>query len=230
MVNVSVLLAISDPNVGVVLSEYLRLRDFRVDYGSSASEAFNAAAKNHYDFCLFGLDSPDEQLQLITDIRRICDTPVFALQARFDKEEQIAFYGVGADDCLVQPLVPDLLICKMEAMLNRWSDYQKRLPTVFDYPDMHFDSVTQTLRVGNDSRHLSNKENGVLLILCRNANQSVERGAILKQVWLSDSYFNARSLSVYINHLRHYIEPFSPVRILSMRYRGYKLIVETNEG
>ena len=42
---------------------------------------------------------------------------------------------------------------------------------------------------------------------------------------LSDNYFNGRSLSVYINKLRHLLEPESGVRIVSMRLRGYKLLV-----
>lgn len=239
----SVLLAISDPNVGIVLGEYLRLREFEADFRESASEAFNAAAKNRYDFCVLGLDDKEALLQLTTDIRCACDTPIFIVQTAFDKDEQIALYGAGADDCLVQPLFPDLLICKMQAMLKRWNEFQRRLPQVFDYPNVHFDSITQTLTIspspnlgfnsppkqGEPERvfHLSTKENSVLLLLCRNQNQLVERSRILKEVWLSDSYFNARSLSVYINHLRHYIEPYSTLRIISMRTRGYKLLIQS---
>ena len=155
----------------------------------------------------------------------------------------LSLYAAGADDCLVQPVFPDILICKMQAMLKRWNEFQRRLPQVFDFPNVHFDSITQTLVIhpSPESRniclppssyllhsstfHLSTKENGVLLLLCRSENQLVERSRILKEVWLSDSYFNARSLSVYINRLRHYLEPLSPLRIISMRTRGYKLLV-----
>lgn len=222
----NILLVISDPNVGVVLGEYLRLREFGVDFCSTPSEAFAAAAKNRYDFCVLGLDDREALLQLITDIRHISETPIFALQDVFDKDEQMRLYEAGADDCLVQPLVPDLLICKMQAMLRRWNNFQSTLPQVFDFPGMHFDAITQTLRVvGGQAYSLSTKETGVLLLLCRNANQLVERSRILKEVWLADNYFNARSLSVYINRLRHILEPNSPLRIISIRTRGYKLLV-----
>jgi len=220
-----ILLVISDPNVGMVLSEYLRLREFSVDFCSTPSDAFSAAMKARYDFCVLGLDDKDACLLLITDIRRTSDTPLFVLQTTFDKDQQLAFYNAGADDCLVQPLVPELLICKMNAMSRRWNDYQAALPTVFTYPNVQFDSVTQTLSVGKTVFQLSTKETGVLLLLFRNANQLVERSRILKDVWLADNYFNARSLSVYINRLRHYIEPNSPLRIVSMRLRGYKLLI-----
>ena len=220
----NILLVLSDPNLGVVLSEYLRLREFSVDSLTTPSEAFNAAAKKRYDFCVLGLDDKEALLQLTTDIRRTADTPIFCLQNVFNKDELVALFSAGADDCLTQPLVPDLLVCKMQAMMKRWNDYQRRLPRVFDFPDFHFDSVNQILQVGKETHHLSTKENGVLLLLCRDANQIVERSRILKDVWRSDSYFCARSLSVYINHLRHYIEPYSNLRILSMRTQGYKLL------
>ena len=220
----SVLMAFSDPNVGVVLSEYLRLRGMAVELCSTVSETFNLAGKSHYDFYVLGLESHEELLQLTTDLRRISDTPMFVVQSVFNKEEQVALYEAGADDCIVQPLVPDLLICKMQAMLKRWNEFEKRLPTVYDYPDVHFDSVTQQLTVGEQTFHLSTKENGVLLLLCRNENQLLERSRILKEVWLADSYFNSRSLAVYINRLRHMIEPGSSLRIMSMRTRGYKLL------
>lgn len=221
----NILLVISNPNVGVVLGEYLRLREFGVDFCSTPSEAFAAAAKNRYDFCVLGLDDREALLQLITDIRHISETPIFALQDVFDKDEQMRLYEAGADDCLVQPLVPDLLICKMQAILRRWNNFQSTLPQVFDFPCFHFDSITHTLKVGGGEVHLTPKESAVLLLLCQNANQTLDRSRILKEAWRSDSYFNARSLSVYINRLRHILEPNSPLRIISIRTRGYKLLV-----
>lgn len=222
---IRILLVISDPNVGVVLSEYLRLREFHVDYCPTASDAYSAATGGQYDFFVLGLDDKEALLQLTLDIRRVSDTPVFVLQSAFDKEEQVALYEAGADDCLVQPIVPDLMIAKMEAMLRRWNHYLAQLPTSFTFADFHFDSVAQSLRVGKHTYHVSTKETGVLLLLCRNANQLVERSRILKEVWLADNYFNARSLSVYINKLRNMVEHDSQLRIVSMRLRGYKLLV-----
>ena len=225
MKKTSVLLSSSDPNLGVVLSEYLRLRDFQVELSGSAPEAFNALSGGAYDFCLLALDDVQQLLELVADIRRTSDVPIFVLRNSFDKDEQVALYTAGADDCLLQPVIPEILICKMKAMSLRWNHFLDLQPTSFSFPDFCFDSVAQTLSVGGMTFHLSTKETGVMLLLCQHANQLVERSRILKDVWLADNYFNARSLSVYINRLRHYIEPNSKLRIVSMRLRGYKLLV-----
>ena len=238
------------------MGEYLRLKGFDVDFCETASETFNAMAKNRYDFCILGLDDLDEMLQLTSDIRLTSDTPLFAIlpskssivhaersfegkNCQLSLDAALSLFEAGVDDCLVQPLVPDLLICKMQAILRRWNNIQASLPTAFTFPGVHFDSVTQTLTFSHSSPSkgggvgaadsasvlLSTEENSVLLLLCRNANRTVERARILKEVWRSDSYFCARTLSVYINRLRHILEPNSPLRIISMRTQGYKLLV-----
>lgn len=222
---VKLLLAISDKNVGVVLSEYLRSRGFYVDYQATMSESYAAAAKGAYDFCLVGLDVFSDQCQLISDIRHSCTTPVFAIENTFDKDVQIALFEAGADDCLVQPLMPDLLVLQMEAMLRRQNRYEATLPTHFSCGDVEFDSVSQVLRVNDNEYQLSARENNVLLLLWRHQNQLVERSLILKKVWQADNYFNSRSLAVYINHLRKYFESSRFVKIMSMRGQGYKLTI-----
>ena len=91
----------------------------------------------------------------------------------------------------------------------------------FDLGDMHFDSVRQTL----GDRHLSTRENELLLMFCQNMNTLVERNYILMSLWGEDTYFNARSLSVYVNHLRKYLGENSPVRIMSVHGKGYKMVI-----
>ena len=56
-------------------------------------------------------------------------------------------------------------------------------------------------------------------------DQTVDRNRILMALWGSDTYFNSRSLSVYINHLRNYIGKDSAVKILSIHGKGYKMVV-----
>ena len=77
-------------------------------------------------------------------------------------------------------------------------------------------------------RHLSSRENDLLKILCQNMNELVDRNRILMTIWGADTYFNARSLSVYINHLRKYLGEATPVRIMSVHSKGYKLVIMNN--
>ena len=83
-----------------------------------------------------------------------------------------------------------------------------------------FDSVRQQL----GDKHLSSRENDLLRMLCQNMNNLVDRNRILMSIWGEDTYFNARSLSVYVNHLRNYLGENIPIRIMSVQGKGYKLV------
>lgn len=92
---------------------------------------------------------------------------------------------------------------------------------MFKFGEVTFDAVHQVL--GN--KRLSARESEVLLMLCRNQNQMVERTQILRNLWNDDSFFASRSLSVYINHLRNYLKNEDcPVEILAVHGKGYKLV------
>ena len=56
-------------------------------------------------------------------------------------------------------------------------------------------------------------------------NNVLERNFALKTIWQEDSYFNARSMDVYITKLRKYLKEDSTIQILNIHGKGYKLIV-----
>ena len=115
----------------------------------------------------------------------------------------------------------DILICKIEAILRRCRVFLETEQVEWKLGNLLFDSVRQQL--GN--KHLSSRENDLLKMLCMNMNNLVDRNRILMSIWGADTYFNARSLSVYINHLRKYMGEDTPVRIMSVHGKGYKLVI-----
>ena len=149
------------------------------------------------------------------------DIPVIIITAKSDREDIIKGYQLGCDDYMTKPYSMDILICKIEAILRRVNVGDLSEEMQFDLCGIHFDAVRQTL----GDRHLSSRENELLLMLCQSMDQTVDRNRILMALWGSDTYFNSRSLSVYINHLRNYIGKDSAVKILSIHGKGYKMVV-----
>ncbi len=97
---------------------------------------------------------------------------------------------------------------------------------VFELGNVTFDSVHQTL----GTKRLSARESEVLLMLCRNRNHMVERSQILNTIWHDDSFFASRSLSVYVNHLRKYLEDAPcPLQIMVVHGKGYKMVDKQND-
>ena len=217
-----ILLAEDDVNLSTVLADYLRSRDFQVTTAADGQEAWETLSKKHFDVLLTNISMPKiNGCQLIKAVRDSNQQlPIIIISAKTDREDIIRGYQLGCDDYLTKPFSMDILICKIEAILRRYRMGNQTNEMEFDLSGLHFDAVRQTL----GDRRLSSRENELLLMLCQNMDKTVERSRILMTLWGSDTYFNSRSLSVYVNHLRNYIGKDNLIKILSVHGKGYKLV------
>src|SRR5690606_13534747 len=95
----------------------------------------------------------------------------------------------------------------------------------FEIGGYHFNSKLRTLEFKGESQTLSPKENELLLMLCEYKNDLLPRDAALKRIWGSDTYFNGRSMDVYIAKLRKYLKEDSSVEIVNIHGNGFRLVV-----
>lgn len=80
------------------------------------------------------------------------------------------------------------------------------------------------MEAGGESVELSFKESELLRLLCESGNLPVDTKDILLELWGNDSFYNARSLHVFVTKLRHKLEKDPRIKILNVRGIGYKLI------
>ncbi|MEM8892140.1 MAG: winged helix-turn-helix domain-containing protein, partial [Bacteroidota bacterium] len=74
-------------------------------------------------------------------------------------------------------------------------------------------------------KKLTMREAELLKLLCENQNRVVSKTNILLKVWGDDSFFNSRSMDVFISRLRKYLEKEESVNLVNLRGVGYKLVV-----
>jgi DNA-binding response OmpR family regulator len=222
-----ILLVESDVNLSMVVADYLRSKSYTVDSARDGQEAWELIPLRHYDMVLTTLTMPHingyELLKLI--LSAYPALPVVIISDKSDRDSILRAYNLGCDDYILKPYSIDILTCKIEAILRRCQYNDLLNQTEFELGQMHFDSVRQLL----GAQHLSTRENEVMLMLCQRMNNLVERHYILMSLWGEDNFFNARSLSVYINHLRKYLSIEPSVKILSVHSKGYKLITNAEE-
>ena len=219
----NILLVDNDANLSTVLADYLRSKEYIVEIASNGKEAWDLIMIKHYDLIISDITMPKmngfELLKLVRNQYPLL--PIVMLSAKTSRDDIIRAYGLGCDDYITKPFSMDILICKIEAILRRYRLSLETEQVGWELGGLLFDSVRQQL----GDKHLSSRENDLLKMLCVNMNSLVDRNRILMSIWGADTYFNARSLSVYINHLRKYLGEGSPVKIMSVHGKGYKLII-----
>jgi len=224
---VRILLAEDDENLGMLLREYLQARNFEADLFGDGEKAFRSFEKNHYDICILDIMMPvKDGFTLAKEIRMInSDIPIIFLTAKSMKEDVIEGFRIGADDYITKPFSMEELIFRIEAILRRTKNEGADKQTVFKLGNYTFDSSRQLLLRGTEERKLTTKESELLRLLCLNKNRILERNFALKSIWMDDTYFNARSMDVYITKLRKYLKDDPAVQIMNIHGKGYKLIV-----
>ena len=68
---------------------------------------------------------------------------------------------------------------------------------------------------------LTKKESGLLFLFCCFANKLLPRSYALMKIWNGDTYFNGRSMDVYVSKLRKYLKYDPDVLIMNIHGKGY---------
>ena len=226
MDKIKLLVVEDDPNLGQILSDYLRLKDYNptlcID-GEIGLEVFKAS---HFDLCLLDIMMPKKDgITLAKEIRLLDkEIPIIFLTAKSLKEDTIAGFRAGADDYITKPFSMEELLLRIHAVLRRSFKTDKQQKTIYTFGNSTFDYDKQTLSIGKEEIKLTNKESQLLRLLCQNKNETLDRSAALKMIWRDDSYFNARSMDVYIAKLRKHLKKDDSISIITMHGEGFKLI------
>ena len=216
-----ILIIDGDISLSTVLSDYLMSRGYKAHRVSDGKAGLEHLSAVHTDAVLMELQGVGMNgYDLIKDIRhRHPHLPLIVLTTRSDREDQMRAFQLGADDYVTKPFSMDILICRIEAILRRIRAYEENKQKVFDLNGCLFDATHQTF----NGQHLSGRESDLLLMLCRQEGEIVDKHKILSALWKEDNAFTARSLGVYINHLRHYVSAAN-YEIIAVRFKGYKLV------
>lgn len=226
MDKIRLLVVEDDPNLGQILSDYLRLKDYDPTLCNDGEDGLEAFKNGTFDLCLLDIMMPKKDgLTLAKEIRLLDkQIPIIFLTAKTLKEDTIEGFRAGADDYITKPFSMEELLLRIHAVLRRSikSDNQQKL--VYHFGNSIFDYDKQILRIGKKEIKLTNKESQLLRLLCQNKNEILDRSAALKMIWRDDSYFNARSMDVYIAKLRKYLKADEQVSIITLHGEGFKLV------
>jgi DNA-binding response OmpR family regulator len=226
-----ILLVEDDPNLGLLLQDYLQLKGkFDVVLCKDGEEGLRAFTKQTYDLLILDVMMPKKDgFTLGKEIRKINPrVPIIFATAKAMIEDKTQAFNLGGDDYITKPFRIEELLLRINALLKRTDNPEKKgddNPSQFKLGSYSFDYTSQIISQGTVLQKLSTKEAELLRLLCLKKNEVLTREEALLNIWHDDNYFNGRSMDVFLSKIRKYLKDDPSVEIINVHGRGYKLLI-----
>ena len=231
MPKVKILLVEDEVSLGMLLQENLEQEDFEVCFVQDGEEALKRFYEGDINLVILDVMMPKKNGFDVAKTIRNTDrlTPILFLTAKIKSEDVVKGFESGGNDYVRKPFAFKELLVRIKALLSN-----ERLVTtsasnenlIFELGYYTFDSRQQLLYDDDGGKKkLTMREAELLKLLCDNQNHVVPKTSILLKIWGEDSFFNSRSMDVFISRLRKYLAKEDGVNLMNLRGVGYKLVV-----
>lgn len=202
----------------------LSLDGHAVDVAGSLTGAEDHLAVAGYDLILLDIMLPDGDGRDFLRLHRAAnrDTPVIVMTARSEVSERIAILDAGADDYLTKPFDFNELGARMRAVLRRRAGSAR---TERSFADLVFDPLTATLRLGDETRDLRNRELRLMEIFLSAPDRIYSKDQLCDRLFSAADAVSDNAIEVYVGRLRRKLEG-SRARIETVRGVGYRLTAQ----
>lgn len=223
---VNVLLVDDEQILSGIIKDTLESRDFTVHCAANGEEGLRMFHELKPHIVVTDIMMPKMDGFSMTKLIRQIDmqTPILFLTSKSTTTDVVKGFETGGNDYLKKPFGMDELIVRINALLNRLQ-IRHQSDNVLQIGSYIFDCSRQLLLNNGTSEQLSHREAEILKRLYENRNEVLHNKTILLDLWGDDTFFNTRSLNVFMVKLRKKLKLDASIQIVSIRGIGYKLII-----
>ncbi len=215
-----------DQNFGTVMKSYLEINGYDVTWIKDGINAMKTFVPGYFNICILDVMLPNvDGFTIGRNIKeKEPDIPLIFLTAKTLKDDILEGFGIGADDYVTKPFDSEILIAKINAILNRSAAKEEEEQiSLFQLGNIEFNFELRTLTSPTKVQQLSPKEAELLKMLCEDLNKVMPREKALNKIWGENSYFTTRSMDVYITKLRKYLKEETRIELINIHGSGYLL-------
>ena len=220
-----ILIVDDEPQIGEVLSAYLKQEAFETIVCQTAAAALTELERQRPDMMILDITLPDGSgLDILRRGVRSHRIPTIMLTGRSDEVDRVVGLELGADDYIVKPFSPREVVARVRAVMRRVDREAEDAGQVLRVKDLEIDEGAHEVRVAGSVISITPAEFRILQVLAQNAGHVLTRAQLLDLVHDDGSIFE-RTLDRHINNLRRKIEPNPevPVYVVTVYGVGYKL-------
>ncbi len=219
-----------EPFLGKIVKETIEGKDFEVLLIADGALVMDTFKSFTPDICILDVMLPNvDGFTLGSQIReQFPKLPIIFVTAKIETEDLIKGFDSGGTDYIRKPFSMKELIVRINNQLDLHlanTQVNNAKKEKIELGKFLFLRDKYELILKKNVKKLSSRESEVLTILATNRNQTVDRKTLLMDVWGDDSYYNSRTLDVYIRKLRAYLADDSSIEIITLKGKGYHFIV-----
>jgi DNA-binding response OmpR family regulator len=219
-----ILLVDDEPELLKMVTKILKNDGFlNIITAASFHEAVTVSEKEKPDLAILDVMLPDgDGFSLMQQMHSFTHIPVIFLTAKDEASDKLAGLGLGADDYIVKPFMPQELLLRVYAVLRRC--YKEEVSLV-SLEGCIIDFSRAEVNKNGETIALTAKEYTLLETLARNDGKIVTIDAICEALWGDNPFGYENSLNTHIRRIREKIEsnPSKPVSLVTVKGLGYKL-------
>ena len=228
MDKIRVLLAEDELSLAHIVRESLEETGFEVILCANGKQALLKYGEKKPDILALDVMMPKmDGFEVARHIRETDKlTPIIFLTARSQPKDVVTGFESGANDYLKKPFSVEELVIRIRVLLshNRLLVRPRPVNENYQISNLVFSSGKNTLQQGINTWPITARESDILKMLCKHQHEVIPRKLLLKTIWGDESFFNARSLDVFITKLRRHLQADPNIQIINIRGVGYKLV------
>lgn len=225
-----ILLVEDEASLALIVKENLEAQSYEVylaNNGESALERFHFVKP---DIVVLDVMMPKLNGFAVAKSIRETDrhTPILFITAKVQTKDVLRGFEVGGNDYIRKPFSIEELLVRIKVMLSEnriLENFKGSKQHFFEIGTFSFNSKKMELYREGNIQKLTTREAALLELFCLNENILLQKKSILHKLWDNDSFFNSRSLDVFISKLRKYLRADPSLAIINVRGSGYKFLI-----
>lgn len=220
-----ILLISDDPTTARTWAFLFTQKGLSTELAGSAEEALSAWERDAFDLILIDVHTPAlDCIGLCQQLRAVAANPILVLPRQNSESHLLRAYEAGADECIVKPISPQLLLAKVLAWQRRaWTVPTEALDRL-QAAGAQLDPARRELVIGSGAAiRLTNLEFRLLHLLMSNSGRPLDSKLIVERVWGFDGSGEGALLKNLVYRLRRKIEadPSHPHYLQMVSGEGY---------
>ena len=226
----TLLLIEDDDELGSLLVEYLRKQGLEVERVASGDDGVRQIRQAPPDLVLLDLMLPGRSgLEVCREVRGQYRGAILILTASQSDADHVAGLELGADDFVIKPIEPRVLLARIRTQLRRLGRQtsQRAAETgVLQVGALRLETASRVVRVGHETVPLTTMEFDILTLLARNTGSVVHRDDLYRDILDTEYDGLDRGMDVHVSRIRRKLQRcgFDRSGLKSVRGAGYLLV------